>query len=165
MSVLMCMPGQMRERVGIDGLCAIRDSACRVHAERNPKSISLLLCPLSQMDEAPNNKRVKRESMNQRGIGRVCITKANVLSDYGDCAVAMANGETPPKYRNPAIYELLAKPAGASFAITVATGTSRTHCIALLNNTDDTCMFADPARGGFYEATAESFRQRWGSMV
>jgi hypothetical protein len=159
MSVLMCMPEQMRERVGIDGACAIRDSACRVHAERNPNAISLLLCPLSQMDEALNNKRVKRESMNQRGIGRVCITKVNVPNDCGDCAVAMANGETPPKHRNPTIYELLAKPAGTSFVITVATGTSRTHCIALLNNTDGTRVFADPARGEFYEATAESFRQ------
>jgi len=75
------MPEQMRERAGIDGACAIRDSAYRVHAERNPNAISLLLCPLSQMDEAPNNKSVKHESLNQRGIGRVCTTKVKVLSD------------------------------------------------------------------------------------
>jgi hypothetical protein len=180
-AVLMAMPEGFRVKVGVDGMGIIFDNLCDTYASNNagrgqlaagkdqcednskkgapPNSGaqigSLLLCPLSQLENVVNDRDLRHEVLNRYGLDGVSLKKVKLPN-------AQARGSSrdqPPSKRNPTIEELLAYPPDTYFAITVIMGTRRTHCITLLNNANGTHTFVDPGRREFYEATPGSFKQ------
>ena len=134
----------------------IADNAVDLFSHLYPKEAGILASSFGPIHRVFQDREFKAALEEWFNLGHLHMKKVLVPNDASPSADSRL---APPKKRPATIEELLAKGAGTAFVLQVVEpdGDS-THCIALINNNDDTSTFADCSRDCFYKATAESFK-------